>query len=100
MIFNSLFLQYKCECCDYESSDTYKLKRHMRVHTKAKPYECDVCLLRFTQSNSLKVKQKFFLFQFAKWDFKKLIFFFKYIKAYVKFTFFENIYLFMIFLGT
>jgi uncharacterized Zn-finger protein len=40
--------------CTYTSADQYKMKRHVRVHTGERPYECEVCGARFTQSNSLK----------------------------------------------
>ena len=42
----------RCVRETFSSLDT--LQKHMRIHTKEKPYECDVCEKRFTQSGNLK----------------------------------------------
>ena len=39
---------YECDVCEKRFSESGDLKRHMRIHTKEKPYECDVCEKRFT----------------------------------------------------
>ena len=37
---------YKCELCDYQSPNYYKLTRHMKVH-RERPYACDMCNKKF-----------------------------------------------------
>jgi KRAB domain-containing zinc finger protein len=45
---------YKCEQCDYATSDPYSLTGHKRTHTGEKPYQCDQCDKAFTFSSNLK----------------------------------------------
>ena len=45
---------YECDVCEKRFSQSGNLQSHMRIHTNEKPYECDVCEKRFRDSGNLK----------------------------------------------
>ena len=45
---------YECDVCDEAFRQLGHLQSHMRIHTNEKPYECDVCEMKFRQSGTLK----------------------------------------------
>ena len=45
---------HECDVCEKVFQSPSQLTRHMRTHTKEKPYECDVCEERFRESHHLK----------------------------------------------
>ncbi|XP_052764928.1 zinc finger and BTB domain-containing protein 49-like isoform X2 [Mya arenaria] len=49
---------YQCHYCAKEFRSNYSLERHIRIHTKEKPFQCTVCLRSFSQKESLKTHMK------------------------------------------
>lgn len=44
----------KCPVCEKMFRWKYELTKHELVHTKERPFACEICGSRFTQSSSLK----------------------------------------------
>jgi len=46
--------RFKCDECDYESNYKCNLKQHESNHTGEKPFECNFCEKKFSQSQTLE----------------------------------------------
>ena len=49
---------YQCDLCSKRFIRKSDMKVHMRIHTKEKPYQCEVCEKRFTQSGTMKTHMR------------------------------------------
>ena len=47
--------RHQCEICFKGFRDKYVLKRHYVVHTKEKPYVCEICNRGYSQHDRLKI---------------------------------------------
>lgn len=46
--------RYQCPLCEQKTRDRHDLKRHLRTHTKEKPFQCDICERKFTRKWDLE----------------------------------------------
>ncbi|XP_035824977.1 LOW QUALITY PROTEIN: zinc finger protein 678 [Aplysia californica] len=49
---------YKCEVCEARFTQSSHLQRHKRTHTGEKPYKCEDCGVTFTQSSNLECHKR------------------------------------------
>ena len=49
---------FKCEVCQREFADRNTMKKHVKSHSKEKPYECQTCGRRYQYSWNLKIHEK------------------------------------------
>ncbi len=49
---------FACKACRYTTTQQRYLTKHIRVHTKEKPYKCKHCNQAFTQSSSRRTHEK------------------------------------------
>lgn len=50
---NPLVFLAPFQICSRTLSSKHKLKRHMLVHTKAQPFQCQLCHTRFKEAGNL-----------------------------------------------
>ncbi|XP_058515338.1 zinc finger X-chromosomal protein-like isoform X2 [Ochotona princeps] len=46
---------YECQYCEYKSADSSNLKTHVKIkHSKEMPFKCDICLLTFPNTKEVQ----------------------------------------------
>lgn len=48
---------HSCPYCKYSTTYSTALKRHIVVHTKEKPFVCNICFKSYTQKKSLQMHE-------------------------------------------
>ncbi|XP_022079073.1 zinc finger protein 211-like isoform X2 [Acanthaster planci] len=46
-------LRYQCTECDFHSTSSHQLEKHIRTHTGERPYSCTICGFAFSQKGNL-----------------------------------------------
>ncbi|XP_031561981.1 zinc finger protein 852-like [Actinia tenebrosa] len=59
MIIHSGVKPFKCNFCPRRFSQTGNRNAHMRIHTGEKPFQCDLCNKKFTHASSKRRHTKF-----------------------------------------
>ena len=47
--------QYACPYCSKIMKKSHKVRRHIKIHTGEKPFQCPYCVYRCIQKNNLKI---------------------------------------------
>ena len=60
MIFSTKLHQWKCNFpgCDYQNKNKSKVKRHLRKHSKNRPFECQHCHKKYKHKSDLRRHMK------------------------------------------
>lgn len=46
--------QFQCPHCTYRATSKNMLIIHDRVHSRVKPYQCDVCKMKFSTNSNMR----------------------------------------------
>ena len=50
--------EWACPFCPRIMRDSYDIKKHIRIHTGEKPFQCSICGQKFNRKEILKTHQQ------------------------------------------